>query len=148
MAAREPRQRICYAARMGCRSVVALGICGFVLATNPLGFRSSEAHAEPTRAERLVPVGDSSDELAPKPPPNCANATGKGKWVCVAKGTLHDTTKGKAPCAQVGQHFYGPAVRGASQAEACTGAKHALNSNIPQGCYPKHVDCNECYKTK
>jgi hypothetical protein len=112
-----------------------------------LGLGGSEAHAEPTRAERLLPVGDRSVELAPKPPLNCENATGKGKWVCVAKGGLHDTTGGKAPCAQVGQYFYGPAVRGSSKDEACVGAKHALNSNIPRGCYPKHVDC-DCDKTK
>jgi hypothetical protein len=132
---------------MGRRSVVALGICGFALATNLLGFSSGEAHAEPSRAERLVPTGDSSVELAPKKPPNCGNATGKGKWACVAKGGLHDTTKGKAPCAQVGQFFYGPAARGRSEDEACAEAKHGLNSNVPQGCYPKHVKC-ECYKTK
>jgi hypothetical protein len=132
---------------MACRLVVAFGICGFALATNLLGFGRNEAHAEPARAERLVPEGDSSVELAPKTPPNCANATGKGKWACVGKGALHDTTKGKAPCAQVGQFFYGPAVRGRSEDEACAEAKHALNSNVPQGCYPKHVAC-DCYKTK
>ena len=132
---------------MACRSVVALGICGFALATNLLGFDGGQAHAQPAGAEGLLAVGDSSIELAPKTPPNCANATGKGKWACVAKGGLHDTTKGKAPCAQVGQFFYGPAVRGRSEDEACAEAKHALNSNIPRGCYPKHVDC-DCYKTK
>lgn len=131
----------------GCRSVVALGIWGLVLATNPLGFGSREAHAEQPRGERLVPEGDSSVELAPKKPVDCSNATGKGKWVCVAKGGLHDTTGGKAPCAQVGQYFYGPAVRASSEDEACAGAKHALNSRIPRGCYPKHVDC-DCNKTK
>lgn len=127
---------------MVCRGVIAVGVLGFALATNLLGFGSAQA----LPAERLVPLGDTSLELAPKPP-NCANATGSGKWVCVAKGGLHDTTGGKAPCAQVGQSFYGPATRGASEQEACAAAKHALNSRVPRGCYPKHVKC-ECQKTK
>lgn len=127
------------------RRALAVGICGFACATNPFGFATGEARAASTNAQTLTPsLTDDAIRLAPKQQPGCDSA-GSGKWECVAKGGLHDTTGGKAPCAEVGTYFYGPPARGSSQAEACQAAKHGLNATVPQGCYPKHVDC-KCKK--
>jgi hypothetical protein len=132
------------------RTAVAVGIGGFCVATNLLGFDGGEARADATGAAPAVESFDEgSTELVPSPlassQPGCGNSGGRGKWECTAKGGLHDTTGGKAPCAGVGTYLTGPAVRGASETEACATAKHALNATVPEGCYPKHVKC-KCSK--
>lgn len=130
------------------RAAVAVGICGFCLATNLLGFEGGEARAA---ASEAPPIPSLDDDLAPAPSPaassqpGCGNNAGRGKWECTAKGGLHDTTGGKAPCDGVGTYLTGPAVRGSSETEACATAKHALNATVPEGCYPKHVKC-KCSK--